>query len=87
MAIVKEVRFRPDADAHDIETKCRAIRTWLNEGNTVQLTVRRRGRERGHLDVARQLITDLVGVISDVGRIERDVLLEGRSMTIILAPM
>ena len=83
---LKEVRLRPKTDEHDIETKRRAIRGWLGEGNKVQLTVRMRGREQAHPDVARKVLADLAATLTDVGYIERDTLAEGRTITMILAP-
>ncbi len=83
---LKEVRLAPDTDQHDLDTKRKRIQGWLNDGNKVQLTVRMRGREQAHPDVARRVLADLAGTVSDVGHIERDVLPEGRTITMILAP-
>lgn len=83
---LKEVRVRPKTDDHDLDTKRRQIRGWLGEGNRVQLTIRMRGREQAHPDVARRVLADLAGTLADAGHIERDVLAEGRAMTMIIAP-
>lgn len=83
---LKEVRVRPKTDDHDLETYRRAIQRWLAEGNKVQLTVRMRGREQAHPDVARKVLYDMAATVSDAGHIERDVLPEGRAITMILAP-
>ena len=83
---LKEVRLRPKTDEHDLDTKRRQIRGWLGEGNRVQLTIRMRGREQAHPDVARRVLADLASTVSDVGHVERDVLPEGRAITMVLAP-
>lgn len=83
---VKEVRVRPKTDPHDLETKLRAITKWLEEGDKVQLTLRMRGREQAHPDWGRKVLADMASKVGDVGRIERDVLAEGRQMTLVLAP-
>lgn len=83
---LKEVRLRPKTDDHDLETYRRHIRGWLSEGNRVQLTVRMCGREQAHPDVARKVLADMAATLADVGHIERDVLAEGRTLTMILAP-
>ncbi len=83
---IKMVRLSPDTDEHDLDTKRRAISKWLSEGNKVQLTVRMRGREQAHPDVARRKLAALAQTLSNVGHVERDVLPEGRTMTMILAP-
>jgi len=84
--VLKEVRVRPKTDEHDLETKLRAITNWLKEGDRVQLTLRMRGREQAHPDVGRKVLTDMAAAVGEVGRIERDVLTEGRQMTLVLAP-
>jgi hypothetical protein len=52
----------------------------------VQLTVRMRGREQAHPDVARKVLADMAATLADIGHIERDVLAEGRTLTMVLAP-
>jgi translation initiation factor IF-3 len=84
--VVKEVRVRPKTDPHDLETKLRAITKWLQEGDRVQLTLRMRGREQAHPDWGRKVLVEMASKIGDVGRVERDVLAEGRQMTLVLAP-
>lgn len=83
---LKEVRLRPKTDDHDLETYRRNIQRWLAEGNKVQLTVRMRGREQAHPDVARKVLYDMASNVAGAGHIERDVLPEGRTITMILAP-
>jgi len=80
------LRLNPDTDTHDLDTKRRRLHGWLTEGNKVQLTVRMRGREQAHPDVARKVLADLASTVTDVGHIERDVLPEGRTITMIMAP-
>ena len=83
---IKEVRVRPKTDPHDLETKLRSIVKWLQEGDRVQLTLRMRGREQAHPDWGRKVLVEMASKVGDVGRIERDVLSEGRQMTLVLAP-
>jgi translation initiation factor IF-3 len=84
--VIKEVRVRPKTDPHDLETKLRAITKWLQEGDRVQLTLRMRGREQAHPDWGRKVLTEMASKVGDVGRVERDVIAEGRQMTLVLAP-
>lgn len=84
--VIKEVRVRPKTDPHDLETKLRAITKWLQDGDRVQLTLRMRGREQAHPDWGRKVLTEMASKVGDVGRIERDVIAEGRQMTLVLAP-
>lgn len=84
--VIKEVRVSPKTDPHDKETKLRAITEWLRKGDRVQLTLRMRGREQAHPDVGRKVLAEMASAVGDVGRVERDVLWEGRRMTMVLAP-
>jgi len=84
--VIKEVRVRPKTDPHDLDTKLRAITKWLQEGDRVQLTLRMRGREQAHPDWGRKVLVEMASKVGDVGRVERDVLAEGRQMTLVLAP-
>lgn len=83
---IKEMRVSPKTDEHDRDTKLRAISEWLRKGDRVQLTLRMRGREQAHPDVGRKVLADMASAVADVGRIERDVVWEGRRMTMLLAP-
>jgi translation initiation factor IF-3 len=83
---IKEVRVSPKTDPHDKETKLRAITEWLRKGDRVQLTLRMRGREQAHPDVGRKVLSEMASAVGDVGRVERDVVWEGRRMTMVLAP-
>jgi len=84
--VIKEVRVSPKTDPHDKETKLRAITEWLRKGDRVQLTLRMRGREQAHPDVGRKVLAEMASALGDVGRVERDVLWEGRRMTMVIAP-
>ena len=83
---IKEVKVRPKTDDHDIETKIKHIRRFLEEGNKAKITVRFRGREITHPEkgeeVLREILTDLEGSIV----IEQKPQLEGKTMTMLIAP-
>jgi translation initiation factor IF-3 len=83
---IKEVKVRPKTDDHDIETKIKHIRRFLEEGNKAKITVRFRGREITHPEkgeeVLREILTDLEGSIV----IEQKPALEGKTMTMLIAP-
>jgi translation initiation factor IF-3 len=83
---LKQVRVRPKTDPHDLDTKRKSIVKWLEEGDHVQLVLRMRGREQAHPDWGRKVLMELASKVADVARVERDVISEGRQMTLILAP-
>jgi len=84
--VIKEVRVSPKTDDHDLDTKLRQITEWLKKGDRVQLTLKLRGREQAHPDVGRKVLSDMASAVTEVGRVERDTLWEGRRMTMVIAP-
>ncbi len=83
---IKEVKFRPGIEPHDFEFKIRHARRFLEEGNKVKATMMFRGRQMAHPELGREVLIRVAQALEDVGRVEADPLLEGRNMTMILAP-
>lgn len=83
---IKEIRLRPKTGEHDIAHKVRDARRFLEEGSKVKVRVRFRGREITHLEVARDLLERIAADLEDVGRVEQQPGLEGRTMLMILSP-
>lgn len=83
---VKEVKFRPGTEAHDFEFKVRHARRFLGDGNKVRATVMFRGRQMAHPEQGREVLERVAEAVDDVGKVESDPLMEGRNMTMILAP-
>ncbi len=85
-AEIKEIRLRPRIGEHDLEFKLRDARRFLTKGHKVRFRVWFRGREVQHLDVARNLLNQVVKTLEDVGVVEAYPRMEGRMMTMIMAP-
>ena len=83
----KEIRVSPKIDDHDIATKIRSAAKFLDEGDKLKVTVRFRGREMAHPDRGRVLLLAIGDKLKDHGFIERQPLLEGRSMIMIMNPV
>jgi translation initiation factor IF-3 len=83
---VKEVRMTPKIDDHDFQVKAKNAERFLADGNKVKVSVRFRGREVVHSNLAREMLLGMAEQISQVGSIERQPLMEGRQMIMILAP-
>jgi len=83
---VKEIRLRLGTDVHDLETKMKKIREFLEEGNKVKVTLRPRGRERALEEQIRQKLLSIAEKLSDVGQVEQDVRAEGRNFYFMIAP-
>ncbi len=83
---IKEVKFRPNIDTHDYDVKMRSVTKFLGEGDKVKVTLRFRGREMAHQERGRELLTKIAGDIEEVGKIESMPKMEGRQMTMVVAP-
>jgi len=83
---IKEVKFRPSIDEHDFEFKCRHGREFLAEGNKVKVTMMFRGRQMAHPELGKVVLDRVAETLADLGKIEQDARLEGRNMTMLLAP-
>ena len=83
---VKEVKIRPKTEEHDLQYKVRNIRRFLGDGNKAKVCVIFKGREIAHKEMGTQMLEKVVKEIEDVGIIEQKPKLEGRNMTMIIAP-
>jgi len=83
---IKEIKFRPKTDDHDYAFKLRHVRRFLADGNKAKITVRFRGRELAHPQVAQQLLDRIVNELKDEAVVEQGSRLEGRTMFLLLAP-
>ncbi len=84
---LREVRMRPRIDEHDIAFKSRTIKKFLEEGHKVKMSVLFRGREITHPELAMKLLRRVAESLQDQAKLEKAPSLEGRSMTMVLAPM
>lgn len=83
---VKELRFRPGTEAHDLEFKTRHARGFLEDGDKVKATVQFRGRDMLYTERGEELLYDLAEELEDIGEIETKPNMEGRRMIMMLAP-
>lgn len=83
---IKEVKLRPKTDDHDLDFKSRAARRFIESGNKVKFTVRFRGREITHPQMAQQQLEWLMGQLEDITNVEVRPQMEGRTMTLLVAP-
>lgn len=83
---IKEVRITPSIDVHDFNTKVNQAVKFLKSGDKVKVTVRFRGRELHHTDLGMELLKKFGEVITESGSIEKAAKLEGRNMTMVVAP-
>lgn len=89
MTEIKGIRMRPGTDEHDLQFKLRNAVRFLKDGHKVKVTVIFRSREFTHPEFARDSLQKMADVVKEenVGTIEKPASMEGRTMTMILAPI
>ncbi|HMA44521.1 MAG TPA: translation initiation factor IF-3 [Gemmatimonadales bacterium] len=83
---LKEVKYRPGIDEHDFAFKTRHAREFLVAGNKVKVTMMYRGRQMAHIELGREVLDRVAAELKDIGKIEAEPRLEGRNMSMVLAP-
>ncbi len=83
---VKEIRFSPNIDTNDLNTKANNARKFLEKGNRVKVTLRFRGREMTHINATKGVLDDFAELLQDIASVDKPAKLEGRNMSIVLAP-
>lgn len=83
---IKEVKFRPNIEDHDFETKVKNAERFLLDGDKVKATVMFRGREITHTDLGRALCSRMIERLAEVASVEKQPKVEGKNMIIIFAP-
>ena len=86
MVEIKEIKLRPGIDDHDYEVKMRSVRRFFDEGDKVKVTLRFRGREMAHQDIGFKLLQRVKAETAPIAKVEAEPLMEGRQMTMVLAP-
>src|SRR6516164_9866267 len=84
---VKELKFRPNTDAHDYEFKKNHAIRFLKEGNRVKAVVQFRGREIAHVDLGKKLLMRFADDLSAHGQVESQPRLEGRNAHVLISPV
>jgi len=86
ISLLREVRLRPKIGNHDFEAKARIARKLLADGDKVKVTIMFRGREITHPELGRKLLQRMIESLQDVASLDRQPVMEGRRLDIILAP-
>ena len=82
---VKEIRFSPNIDTNDLNTKVTHAKKFLAAGNKVKVSVRFRGREMTHTQVGRTILEEFAQQLAEVAVVDKPPKMEGRSMVMFLA--
>jgi translation initiation factor IF-3 len=84
---VKEIKMRPNIDDNDYNTKMKKIHSFLEDGDKVKVTMRFRGRELAHQDIAMRVLMRVRDEVGAGAKIEQFPRMEGRAMIMVMAPM
>jgi len=83
---VKEIKFRPNIDNHDYETKMKSMQKFIDAGDKVKVTLRFRGREMAHQELGMAVLNRVRTEMGEKVKVEAKPNMEGRQMVMVLAP-
>lgn len=85
-AKLKEIKVKPNIDEHDLLTKIKRAREFIEKGNKVRVTCMFRGREMAHPELGTKVTNRFVQELEDVAQVEAQPKLMGRNLSLVLAP-
>lgn len=83
---IKEMKFRPGTEEGDYQVKLRNLIRFLTDGDKAKITLRYRGREMAHQEIGADMMQRLKADLADYGTVEQEAKMEGRQLTMVLAP-
>jgi len=83
---VKEIKLKPNIDVHDLETKIRHARSFIEDGDKVKVSCTFRGREMAHQEIGHELIKKVVAELDGIAIPESLAKMMGRTLTVVFAP-
>ena len=83
---VKEIKFRPGTDQGDYDIKLRNLVRFLENGDKAKVTLRFRGREMAHQELGMDMMKRVEADLAELSQVEQYPKMEGRQMTMVLAP-
>jgi translation initiation factor IF-3 len=83
---VKEMKFRPGTEEGDYQVKLRNLTRFLTDGDKAKVTLRFRGREMAHQELGMDLLKRIEADLSEIGSVEMFPKMEGRQLTMVIAP-
>jgi translation initiation factor IF-3 len=83
---IKEIKVRPNIDENDYQVKMRAMKSFIDEGDKVKVTLRFRGREMAHQDIGVRVLERIRAEMDPVSKVEQMPRMENRQMVMVLSP-
>ncbi len=83
---IKEIKVRPNIDENDYQVKMRAMKSFIDEGDKVKVTLRFRGREMAHQDIGVRVLERIRSEMDVTSKVEQMPRMENRQMVMVLSP-
>ena len=83
---IKEIKVRPNIDENDYQVKMRAMKSFIEEGDKVKVTLRFRGREMAHQDIGVRVLERIRTEMDPTSKVEQMPRMENRQMVMVLSP-
>jgi translation initiation factor IF-3 len=83
---IKEIKVRPNIDENDYQVKMRAMKSFIEEGDKVKVTLRFRGREMAHQEIGVRVLERIRTEMDPVTKVEQMPRMENRQMVMVLSP-
>src|SRR3954454_23282260 len=83
---IKEIKVRPNIDENDYQVKMRAMKSFIEEGDKVKVTLRFRGREMAHQDIGIRVLERIRSEMDQTTKVEQMPRMENRQMVMVLSP-
>jgi translation initiation factor IF-3 len=83
---IKEIKVRPNIDENDYQVKMRAMKSFIDEGDKVKVTLRFRGREMAHQEIGVRVLERIKTEMDPVSKVEQMPRMENRQMVMVLSP-
>jgi len=84
---IKEVWLSMTIDVGDLNVKAKQAQKFLSQGNKVKVSIRMRGRQMAHSDLSIDVMKRFFEIVKDYGTMEKQPLMEGRNVWMMLAPL
>jgi len=83
---IKEIRLKPNIDNHDYQTKLKQVLTFLKKKDKVKINLFFRGRQMEHMDLGRKILDRFIADTQNDGQVEKEPMLEGKIMSLVVSP-
>lgn len=83
---VKEIKLRPAIGDHDYQTKLKAARKFIEQGDKLKVSLRFRGREMAHMSLGMEVVQRMKEDLSDIAKVDQEAKTEGRQIMMMLSP-